>query len=121
MIYLDSASTTKPSKKVIGAMQTVEELAWGNPHSSHDHGIEAMMLLKEAEYRIMQELHTDTGKIFFTSGGSAANNLIIQSLCPQPWLHLVSTKGEHRSIDQWLNDRGVNLDPISGTVKPEDV
>lgn len=76
MIYLDNAATTKPSRAAVEAMvQAAEE--FGNPSSLHGLGLRAEKLIGAAKETIAKKLNGDKRNIYFTSGGTEANNLAI--------------------------------------------
>lgn len=76
MIYLDNASTTRPSdaakKAVLEAMEH-----FGNPSSLHGMGLESEKLIEKSRGVIASRLGVDKKKLFFTSGGTEANNTAI--------------------------------------------
>ncbi len=100
MIYLDNASTTKPSdgvkNKAIDAMEN-----FGNPSSMHRLGIFAEKLIKEAKEDILHTLGVTSGDIYFTSGGTEANNAAILGYCrrnKKRGTHIITTEIEHPSV-----------------------
>ncbi len=76
MIYLDNAATTKPSKAAVEAFLTVAE-EFGNPSSLHGAGLRVEKLINAAKSTIASMLGVDSKHIYFTSGGTEANNLAI--------------------------------------------
>ena len=96
MIYLDNAATTKPSKNAVDAMMSVGEM-FGNPSSLHGLGLAAEKAIKEAKAQIASKLNCSPNCIYFTSGGTEANNTIIFSVANarKKWgTHLVTSKIE---------------------------
>ncbi|MCK8817289.1 cysteine desulfurase [Natroniella sulfidigena] len=77
-IYLDNAATTKPYPEVITKMNHTLTKAYGNPSSLHGKGLEAEKLIKTARKEIANKLKIKTDEIYFTSGGTEANNLAIK-------------------------------------------
>lgn len=76
MIYLDNAATTKPSQRAAEAMmQAVSE--FGNPSSLHGVGLRAEKLISASKENIARTLSVNAKNIYFTSGGTEANNLAI--------------------------------------------
>lgn len=76
MIYLDNAATTKPSGEAAAAMiKTVE--CFGNPSSLHGLGLEAEKLISSARERIAGMIGGDRKQLYFTSGGTEANNMAV--------------------------------------------
>lgn len=76
MIYLDNASTTKTSETAKNAvMEAMEQ--FGNPSSLHGLGIQSEKTVELARERVARKLGTKKANIFFTSGGTEANNLAV--------------------------------------------
>ena len=100
-IYLDNSSTTKPSKKVIKSINNALENNYGNPSSLHNKGLKAERNLKKSRKNIAQKLEVSQKEIFFTSGGTEANNLALKGITEKyknRGRHLVTTKIEHPSV-----------------------
>ena len=100
MIYLDNASTTKPSEKAIAAAEKAFE-NFGNPSSLHRLGMEAEKVLKDARFAVAEKLFADEKNIFFTSGGTESNNTAILGYAlknKKRGMHLITTKIEHPSV-----------------------
>ena len=76
MIYLDNASTTKPSENVKKAVMDALE-NFGNPSSMHRMGIDAEKIIKNAKMSVAGVLGVRHEDIYFTSGGTESNNLAI--------------------------------------------
>ncbi len=76
MIYLDNAATTKPSSAAVEAMCKAAE-CFGNPSSLYGLGLEAEKLINAAKADIVAKLSIDAGCIYFTSGGTEANNTAV--------------------------------------------
>ncbi|MCK8827209.1 cysteine desulfurase [Natroniella acetigena] len=77
-IYLDNAATTKPYPAVVTKIKDALTEAYGNPSSLHGKGLEAEKLIKAARKEIADQLKVKTDEIYFTSGGTEANNLAIK-------------------------------------------
>lgn len=101
-IYADNAATTKMSKKAIEAMLPYFDTIYGNPSSLHTVGQEANAALSEARERIAKLLGAEPREIYFTSGGSEADNQAIISAAingaKKDKKHIVSTKFEHHAV-----------------------
>ncbi len=99
MIYLDNASTTKPSEGVKQAVvEAMENFA--NPSSMHRLGILAEKTVKTARENVARVLGTEPGNVYFTSGGTEANNTAILGYCRRhrkEGMHIITTKIEHPS------------------------
>ncbi|MCX7715008.1 MAG: cysteine desulfurase [Clostridia bacterium] len=100
MVYLDNAATTKPSKAAVDAMLVSCE-HFGNPSSLHRVGLNAEKIIKNSRQAVSRLIGVDAGKIYFTSGGTEANNMAILGCAFQnekKGRHLVTTKIEHPSV-----------------------
>ena len=100
-VYLDNAATTKPAEKVVEKMNEALTEAYGNPSSLHNKGLAAEKLIKEARANLAQELKVKADNIYFTSGGTEANNLAILGALKALKSYgnrIVTTKIEHPSV-----------------------
>ena len=100
MIYLDNASTTKPSENVKKAVMNALE-NFGNPSSMHRMGIDAEKIIKNAKMSVAGVLGVRHEDIYFTSGGTEANNTAILGYCrrnKKRGMHIITTKIEHPSV-----------------------
>lgn len=78
MIYLDNASTVKPSETAINAIMKIMNDVWMNPSSTYYGGREAKKILENSREEIRKIFNAgNNDKIVFTSSGSASNNLAI--------------------------------------------
>ena len=78
-IYADNAATTQMSRAAIDAMLPYLETIYGNPSSLHSVGQQAAGALLSARDRIAKCLNASPREIYFTSGGSEADNQAILS------------------------------------------
>ena len=76
-IYLDNSATTRPSEEAVAAANDMMLRFWGNPSSTHAKGNEAAMKIKEARRAIASAVSASPEEIFFTSGGTEANNIAV--------------------------------------------
>ena len=76
-IYLDNSATTMVAPEVREEMMAALGEDYGNPSSLHRKGSDAEMLLKKAKERVASPLKADPREIYFTSGGTEANNLAL--------------------------------------------
>ena len=101
-VYADNAATTKISQAALQAMMPVFETYYGNPSSLHSVGQEAMELLENARERIARCIGAEPREIYFTSGGSEADNQAILSAAKlgakKGKKHIVSTAFEHHAV-----------------------
>jgi cysteine desulfurase len=80
-IYLDNAATTAPYPGVIEAITSALIDNWGNPSSVHKKGQQAKLLLEHSRAVVADALAVKPEEIYFTSGGTEANNLAIAGVC----------------------------------------
>jgi cysteine desulfurase len=78
-IYLDNAATTPIDSEVWKEMQPYFEQFTANPSSIHSHGRQAKVIVEKARKTIATLLNASPSEIFFTSGGTEADNTVIQS------------------------------------------
>lgn len=102
MIYLDNAATTKTSPAAQAAMLHCMEEIWGNPSSLHTPGQRAAEALMHAREEIAARIGATPREIYFTSGGSEADNQAILSAAlagkRKGKTHLISTAIEHHAV-----------------------
>lgn len=79
-IYLDNAATTRVHPQVAEKMKDALVNNYGNPSSLHRLGIRAEQAIKEVRELIAKNLNCQPPEIYFTSGGTEGNNLIIQGV-----------------------------------------
>ena len=101
-VYADNAATTKMSKVAIDAMLPYMETVFGNPSSLHTVGQKAAEALMDARKRIAACLGCTSQEIYFTSGGSEADNQAILSAAARGERrgkkHIISTAFEHHAV-----------------------
>lgn len=101
-VYADNAATTKMSRASIEAMNDAVENCWGNPSSLHSIGQHAAETLQKAREDIAEVLGCSPKEIYFTSGGSEADNQAIISAARigerKGKKHIVSTAFEHHAV-----------------------
>lgn len=102
LIYVDNAATTAMSDRAIDAMKPYLKEIFGNPSSLHTVGQVAKEALDEARARVAKCLNADPREIYFTSGGSEADNQAIRSAAingaRKGKKHIVSTAFEHHAV-----------------------
>ena len=77
-IYFDNAATTPIDIQVLEAMTETLKSSFGNPSSTHAFGREARTIIEEARKKIAKQLNCSPGELFFTSGGTEADNMAIR-------------------------------------------
>ena len=101
-VYADNAATTKLSTVAMNAMMPYMTEIYGNPSSLHSVGQEAKEHLEDARARIAKCLGCEPREIYFTSGGSEADNQAIRSAAyfgaRKGKKHIISTAFEHHAV-----------------------
>ncbi len=102
MIYADNAATTKMSDAAIHTMITLMNESWGNPSSLYTHGQKAKEALEAARGEIAAVIGAEPREIFFTSGGSEADNQALRTAAERGRKngkrHIISTAFEHHAV-----------------------
>lgn len=105
-VYLDNSATTKPCKEATAAVLNALEENYGNPSSLHNIGIEAAKAVIRARQSIADMLACEKDEIFFTSGGTEANNLAVFGAAyanRRKGNRIVTTAIEHESVMQSID------------------
>ena len=98
-IYFDNAATTALDAEVLKVMTEVMANQYGNPSSIHSHGREARTLVEKARKTVASLLNTAPANIFFTSGGTEADNTAIRcSIEAYSITHAITSKIEHHAV-----------------------
>ncbi|WP_242990232.1 cysteine desulfurase family protein [Acetobacterium bakii] len=100
-IYLDNAATTKVDPRVVAKMVDAFTNNYGNPSSLHRLGIQAELAVKEVRESIAATLNCESQEIYFTSGGTEGNNMIIQGIVENKQrkrMRIITTGIEHPSV-----------------------
>lgn len=132
IIYADNAATTRLSPAVLEAMLPFLQEEYGNASSLYSLGRRARAPLEEARETIARCLGGQNREIFFTSGGSEANNWALKGaaafLAQKGKRHIISTAFEHPSVLHTLDALkregfSITLLPVheNGIVRPEDL
>ncbi|MCR5207458.1 MAG: cysteine desulfurase [Eubacterium sp.] len=101
MIYLDNSATTRPEKAVADKVYEMLTERFGNPSSFHRAGLDANAEIRGARNALADALSCDDGEIYFTSGGTEANNLAIFGAVQanrRKGRRIVTTEIEHESV-----------------------
>ncbi|MCR5842935.1 MAG: cysteine desulfurase [Oscillospiraceae bacterium] len=101
-IYADNAATTRMSRAAIDAMLRCMEEEYGNPSSLYGIGQRAKEILEQARADVANVIGTEPGEIYFTSGGSEADNQAIRSAAEMGKKlgkrHIISSAFEHHAV-----------------------
>jgi cysteine desulfurase len=98
-VYLDNAATTPLDKEVFEAMTPYMLEYFGNPSSIHAHGRQVRAAIEKARKTIASLLHTSPAEIFFTSGGTEADNAALFGTVRSLKIrHVISSPLEHHAV-----------------------
>lgn len=130
-IYLDNAATTPVRREVVDAMLPYFTESFGNPSSVYQIAQMNKKAIDEARESIAQALGAQTNEIFFTSGGSEADNWAIKGIAQAHKAkgnHIITSKVEHHAVlhtCEFLEKNGFEVTYLDvdeyGMVRPEDV
>ena len=101
MIYLDNSATTKPCKEAVEAVMNAMTENWANPSSLYHFGMEGAKLMRSARAKVAAALGAEADRVFFTSGGTEADNWAIFSSVKKMGKrgkHIITTAVEHPAI-----------------------
>lgn len=140
IIYLDNAATTKTDPQVVEAMLPYFTEGFGNPSSIYGLGQRSKEAVSKAREIIADTLSANTGDIYFTAGGSEADNWALKATCEllgRDGGHIITTKIEHHAIlhtCEYLEKRGfsvsyidvdengvVKLDELKAAIRPDTI
>ena len=98
-VYFDNAATTPMDKTVLEKMLPYLENGFGNPSSIHKKGREIKSVIEKCRSKIASLLSCEPGEIFFTSGGTEANNMFILNTAIEKKLDtIITSKLEHHAV-----------------------
>jgi cysteine desulfurase len=98
-VYLDNAATTPLDPEVFETMKPLMLEMYGNPSSTHAHGREVRSKVEKARKTVAELLNTTPSEIFFTSGGTEADNTAINcSVEAYDLKHIITTRIEHKAV-----------------------
>lgn len=101
MIYLDNSATTKPCSEAIDATIRAMQQNWGNPSALYQFGFDAAKALRTARSQVAAAMGAEPDRIFFTSGGTEADNWAIFSTAKRfgkKNKHIITTDIEHHAV-----------------------
>ena len=101
MTYLDNSATTKPCAEAVAAVNDAMQANWGNPSALYDFGIDAAHKMLTARTQVARALGAERDRVFFTSGGTEADNWAIFgtiSRLGKRGKHIVTTAIEHPAV-----------------------
>ncbi len=114
-IYLDNAATTKTAPEVVDAMLPYFTELYGNPSSVYELASQSKKAVNQARENIAETLGTQTNEIYFTAGGSEADNWALKATAEayvDKGKHIITSKIEHHAIlhtCEYLQKRGFEI------------
>ena len=103
-VYFDNAATTQIRDEVIDKMAGVMKEVYGNPSSTHSFGRSAKSLIEQSRKTIAGILNVSASEIIFTSGGTEADNLVLNSAVRDLKVkRIITSRIEHHAVLQTLN------------------
>lgn len=139
-IYLDNAATTKTAPEVVEAMLPYFTETFGNPSSVYEFAGKSKAAVMEARENIAKVLGARTEEIYFTAGGSEADNWALKAAFEaygKKGKHIITTKIEHHAIlhtCDYLETKGaeitylnvdengvVKLDELEAAIRPDTI
>ena len=140
MIYLDNAATTKTAPEVVEAMLPYFTEFFGNASSVYGFAGNSKEAMAKARETIAASLGAKANEIYFTAGGSEADNWALKATAEAykaKGNHIITTKIEHHAIlhtAEWLEKNGfevtylnvdengvVKLDELKAAIRPETI
>ena len=98
-VYLDNAATTPMDDRVIEAMLPFMRGHFGNPSSVHSHGREVRTAIEKARKKVAELLNASPSEIFFTSGGTEADNTaLVCGVESHGISHAITSPLEHHAV-----------------------
>jgi cysteine desulfurase len=98
-VYLDNAATTPVDPQVIAVMTDTLTHLYGNPSSIHADGRNARAAVEEARKKVAKFINASIGEVFFTSGGTESNNMVLKNAVRDLGVRrIVSSKLEHHAV-----------------------
>lgn len=97
-VYLDNAASTPIDPAVLEYMIPLLRDCHGNPSSVHDHGRRLRAVVERSRKEIAELIGASPAEIFFTSGGTEADNMAISGCAANGIEHFISTRIEHHAV-----------------------
>lgn len=139
-IYLDNAATTKTAREVVDAMLPYFTENYGNPSSIYSLGAKSKEAVTKARETIARSLGAQTNEIYFTAGGSEADNWALKATAEayqDKGKHIITSRIEHHAIlhtCEYLEKRGfevtyidvdekgiVKLEQLEAAIRPDTI
>ncbi len=130
-IYMDNAATTEMRDEVLEVMLPFLKENYGNPSSTYSLGVKSKTAIEEAREAIAARINAKPREIYFTSGGSEADNWAIKGVAyanKDKGRHIITSKVEHHAVlhtCEYLEKQGFDVTYLDvdkyGMVDPEDL
>ncbi len=105
-VYFDNAATTPLEPEVIKVMTATMQENFGNPSSIHAHGRQVKTIVEKARKTVAGLLKASPSEIFFTSGGTEADNMaIVRSIVDLGITHAITSPLEHHAVLHTLEEQ----------------
>ncbi len=119
-IYFDNAATTPIAPEVIAVMQTALSQLYGNPSSIHAVGRQSRAAIEAARKSIAEQIGAGIGEVFFTSGGTESNNMVLKNAVRDLGVQrIISSRLEHHcvlhTLDTLRRDMSTQIDFVRTT------
>ena len=131
LIYLDNAATTAVKSEVFEAMKPYFMENYSNPSSVYSFAGKAKKAVEDAREQIASVLNAKSSEIYFTGGGSEADNWALKATaeaCKEKGRHIITSKIEHHAVlhtCDWLEKNGYEVTYLdvdeNGLVSPEEL
>ncbi len=109
-IYFDNAATTQVRKEVVDKVAEILSTEFGNPSSTHSVGRSSKSILENCRKEIAAHFKVTAAEIIFTSGGTEADNLIINSCVRDLKVErIITSKIEHHAVLHTIQDLSSEL------------
>ena len=124
-VYLDNAATTQIAPEVVDYMSDLMKSEYANPSSIHHGGRKSRIIIENSRKKVSAYLNTSPGNIFFTSGGTEADNMAIRcGILDNKISHAITSSISHKAVlyplEELKDKKLVHLDYIkldcNGTV-----
>lgn len=104
-VYLDNAASTKVKPSVLATFIEIAETLYGNPSSAHTEGHLADTCIETVKENIASKIHCNNDDVFFTTGATMSNQLLIQGfIAKNPHGMVITTNVEHNDIMMLVNN-----------------
>jgi len=104
-VFLDNAATTPMAPQIIDLISEMMKTHFANPSSIHSYGRESKIVVEKSRKTIANILNTSPGSIFFTSGGTEADNMAIKcAIHDHKITHAITSKLSHHAVLYPLED-----------------